>query len=588
MFDGISQLSMNITVPPTLDLEHESLLFVEQQLHPWRHTRVAQGDDFGRDGFVQIVDRDDSNLSMPAPECFAIQVKATAGPFSDSEPIRLTTRHLRLWSRAMPVVVAAWSRASQEVRWRLATEIIADLRVGQLQDQETVQVPFRTSDSFDSPGQMREQLHRRIADCYDRLGGVQRFHSSIRRVLLTDLYPEGRSNTSQGYTLEGTKGDLHFEHGPSWKNGDLNPAEVYAPRVLTGALFLYEKVWYPLGATETVVRALGTTTFANLIKEQRLVPYKLQNTVGTGWEEGLNYCEIVWTKAPGSPQRQVGSQCREFARQHDLGTAFAVELEQRVRILEDVAAERIKKETLRDLARPELRRAIGLGSPKEGAREALWDSDPVRRLIHLNEAAAVAEASKVDVIELESGLAKVGATKWYSTFGFKRTFKTQLAFDEALEEVGVPDVGIVAATLGAGLCARLSSGQRAQHFRDWFWSTAAHAAAGGADITAAMLRELRASLPKSAEAVSLPCELKLRFFEKIGRDYIIGSSGLWDSHRFAARSMGTDRLRIQAANHRDRRLAHIRHRLGRLPERNSPCPCGSERKFKVCCGRPVL
>lgn len=118
-----------ITISSNNESERESLIQLERMLLPWRCTWIDQRDDFGRDGFVQIVEPDqDGSLTLAGFSCF-LQVKSIADAFSTRHKQRLKVGHLLNWTlpESITVIVAIWSFGSQKLRLRSALEIVSEL-----------------------------------------------------------------------------------------------------------------------------------------------------------------------------------------------------------------------------------------------------------------------------------------------------------------------------------------------------------------------------------------------------------------------------------------------------------------------------
>jgi hypothetical protein len=73
-----SHMAEEIKVSRNSQLEKESLLRIEGALLPWRMTRPEQGDDFGRDAFVQIVRGSPAGIGTLSPLMFASKPKVLA------------------------------------------------------------------------------------------------------------------------------------------------------------------------------------------------------------------------------------------------------------------------------------------------------------------------------------------------------------------------------------------------------------------------------------------------------------------------------------------------------------------------------
>ena len=63
--------------------EQRSLVAIDRFLEPWRITWSDQRDDFGRDGFVQVIDVEGERATLSPLTC-TIQAKSHAAAFSDT------------------------------------------------------------------------------------------------------------------------------------------------------------------------------------------------------------------------------------------------------------------------------------------------------------------------------------------------------------------------------------------------------------------------------------------------------------------------------------------------------------------------
>jgi hypothetical protein len=122
----------------------------------------------------------------------------------------------------------------------------------------------------------------------------------------------------------------------------------------------------------------------------------------------------------------------------------------------------------------ELRRLVGLSPHISEEGEPFWDARLVNRLVHLNLGVAVAERCAIDVVEYEAGLSRIASEKWYSQFGFNRTFPSSDAFDRVLRSAGVPALGVLEATIGLEPLIAIAESNEGQAFRDWFWRRQPH------------------------------------------------------------------------------------------------------------------
>jgi hypothetical protein len=195
---------------------------------------------------------------------------------------RIETRHLELWTGegSPALVVLVWSAETGEFRARTARNIRAELdRVKpDWPRQQTVSVYFRAADVLARPDVLR--LKEAVLEETDTLGGRTRFHARRRRGLLLDLVV-GTVATSHKIEAVGAAGDAAvFESGPGWQSGEIDPADVFAPRVLRTALLLYEEVWVPLDLIGVALRVVPPELILSLVERSRLVPSRHTRLLG--------------------------------------------------------------------------------------------------------------------------------------------------------------------------------------------------------------------------------------------------------------------------------------------------------------------
>jgi hypothetical protein len=231
----------------------------------------------------------------------------------------------------------------------------------------------------------------------------------------------------------------------------------------------------------------------------------------------------------------------------------------------------------------ELRRLVGLSPHISEEGEPFWDARLVNRLVHLNLGVAVAERCAIDVVEYEAGLSRIASEKWYSQFGFNRTFPSSDAFDRVLRSAGVPDLGVLEATIGLEPLIAIAESNEGQAFRDWFWEEAATLVGSGARVDR-IVTEFGKALGRPDVPLQLPISLKLRFIEKVRGDYIVGATGAGRALGYSARSeRGAAALARQLAFQSKARLQAVAAACGSV-DTYGPCPCGSGGGFRFCCG----
>jgi hypothetical protein len=307
-------------------LERESTAEIQRILAPWIVTWVDQRDDFGRDGFIQLMTVDGVTTRV-APETCAMQAKSTAAPMTEVAGIEVETRHLAMWADdlAPPTLIAVWSKRSQELRIRTARELMRDVVV-QSPDwrrQQTVTIHFRPEHSVPSARRL-DDLRRLIGDEADTAGGQTRFHRTRRRILLPQLFAEG-CETSVRMELE-TRTDapnIKSFIGGGWNGPDLDTSDMDARRILLSALLLYEEIWMPLSLVGTALRLLGRERFDLLVVGSRLIFYASHTTAM--FSHGANYVlgGLVAFDGPGGPDErfdQWTAQLENSCRSNGLAT----------------------------------------------------------------------------------------------------------------------------------------------------------------------------------------------------------------------------------------------------------------------------
>jgi len=569
-------------------LEQQSLLAVQGALVPWTVTWVDQRDDVGRDGFAQLFVTREDGVTIASGITCALQVKATAAPFDGDFVERLEVRHVLLWTmeESSSVIVFVWSQASGEIRARSARSIREELdntKPG-WSEQQSVSVRFRPEDAADSPSSLRARLTRRLGDELDSKGGRTRFHSRRRRGLILDLII-GTVNTSQTLSAVGSSGDeAIIEIGPGWQAGEIDPGDVFAPRVLSTGLFLYEEVWVPFQTLAVLLRILTPNQLGTLLRDERIVPFATPTAVGFTYKKGDVRGDVTSFGRVSPPYSEsLKRDIDQFlVGQKDVGDLRQV-IDRRLVTLPASVVEKVVDDTKDDLTRPAMRSLIGLSAQSPGSREPFWDAKLVNRLVHLNLAMAVANEKAIDVVEYEAGLSRLASEKWYSRLQFNHAFPTSDAFDGVLRGAGVPDVGRLENAVGMGGVLELANSQTGQAFRDWFWEEAASLVGSGAP-TSEIASRFRGISGMPLDALKLATELKLRFVQQVGSDYILGSLGRGAALGYSCRSeKGRLTLTRQADYQRARRLQQIEKAFGSI-DMYAKCPCDSGNNFRHCCG----
>lgn len=580
-----AQDKLKVTAQSTLSRRSQRAF--ESWIDPWLFTAVDQRDDYGRDGFVQVVD-DAKGAGFAAPLTFAVQLKAHDAAFREAHAEPLETRHLALWTdrQAPPTLVALWSKTDDEFRCRTAREIVDELALhnAEWRSQAEVTTQFRPEHALKEPESRLPRLRSRIADEADRLAGVATFNSERPRVILTDLYNEGLVSTSSNLTLSD---GVRLFVGPGWIDGDLDARSFQTARVLAGALLLYEEVWFEYNHTDSALTVLGPDLLIELLYARRIVPFVLPEFIGfrilpnevrgelTGFVAGNN------VHAP--LRKHVNRYASILAPGHQ---SIANEILRHTLLVEGVQSSPIVAQTKRDLARPSIRTMLGLSSHVLEGTEPAWDWPLVNRLAHINTARAVANARRVDVIEYEGGGSRLAAEKWYSEVDFHRLYPTSAAFDAALRANGIPDLGMLVDQIGLPLCVRLSNSEAGRSFRNWFWSIAVNLLGSGADLRTSFAKAVNGVVRDRADAARLASHLKLAYCQKVGSDYLVGVPLGRSTCGLSSRSDRPDELLARQRRNHAARRARLMLELASVsaPGRNERCPCGSGAKFKRCCG----
>jgi hypothetical protein len=360
---------------------------------------------------------------------------------------------------------------------------------------------------------------------------------------------------------------------------------VFAPRVLAGALLLFEEVLVPLAFLEVTVRSLGPQLLRSLLTAEHLIPVATEDLVGFRHEAG----EFRGTPVGIHPHDEEGPFVRRAAERMLVSVTDKRDLLEAIhrttKIIPPTVTARIVKESQNDLTKPAIRNLLGLSPHRtHDGSEPVWDAMLVNRILHLNTALATAEELNVDVVEYEAGLSRLASEKWYTELRFNRLFDSVEVFDRVLRAAGVPDLGLLEGRIGLARIAELSVTQHAQEFRDWFWGWTYGLVTGGANVETAVIAQLGQVIGEDLRALRLPCELKLRFFDHLRADYMIGPNDHSRRHGYASRSeRGAGALQRQAEVQARRRHGAIKDRFGE-PAAYSPCPCGSEGQFRFCCG----
>jgi len=126
--------------------------------------------------------------------------------------------------------------------------------------------------------------------------------------------------------------------------------------------------------------------------------------------------------------------------------------------------------------------------------------------------------------------------------------------------------------------------QKAQDFRDWFWNWVYGIAGESVNVERGVVERIEGMVGQDLRALRLSSELKLRFFDATGSDYLLGPNAHARRHGYAARSeRGEVALQRQAEVQARRRRDAIRKRVT-PPDAYGRCVCGSTAQFRFCCG----
>jgi hypothetical protein len=578
------------------ELERESMRAFDGYIAPWRPTWLDQRDDFGRDGVLQILDRTADGGVIGKPYSSFVQLKAHRAPFEDRHTEVFEVRHLQLWADdlAQPVLLVIWSKALDRFRVRSARQVVQELQKTNPDwgEQVSCTVEFRREHECSSSDVARHQLDRLIADEADRFGGVKAFHKAVRRVLLTELY-SGRVNTSVLIQAGRPGREITCVEGPGWTDGDLDPAEREATRVLSNALLLFEEVWLPLQFIEVAMLVLGPATLRNALEQRYIIPYTFSTFVGfvfggadrRGEVVTFNVIDPSGDAGPmGEALKRVKKRAKEMSKAGSI-TDFDEIIPRATEILTPESATPILEASRRDLRDPRIRKLLGLSAHKSDDTEPIWDCYLANRVTNINTALSIGTQRNIDVIDFEGGLSRLAAEKWYGELGFNRLFTSSEAFDRVLRSSGLPDVGAIAQQLTLQRVVDVARTTAGQDFRDWFWETASLLVASGGSASSSVIERLASAFGLDSRSVHLPAELKFRLCQQLRTDYIVGAIGFSSLRGFEARaSDGTRRLTIQKEIHKKRKRKSILNTVGRLPGPYEPCICGAAAKFRFCCG----
>lgn len=563
--------------------EQAALDELRPYLRPWRCTFVDQRDDFGRDGVVQIVDEGNEGKCFMSPLTFWVQCKSDAKPLADVHSDVVETRHLSLWTDqfSSPLFLIIWSAATREFRFRSAQSVREELDRSHAnwRTQQTVTVHYRKHEGYDTAANARSAIRRILTNGLDSKGGLETFHTSKRRIVLTNLL-RGTITTSQRVELSG-KDKQSLLVGEGWLQGDLNPYEVSAEHALAASLLLFEEVWVPMGAIKTCFDLLGEKNLFDLLERERIKLYAPNNSFGFLSEAGATAGKIVTFNL--ASEVTVESSLKRFVGPN-FPSPLLRSLASFVARPEEVNGSIIVEQTLQDLKHPNLRILLGL-RPTVSDTEPVWDGALVNRLATINLVRALGACLRADVIQYEGGLSRLASEKDYDVYGLNRRFDSVKTFDQTLRTAGAPDLGQLLQRVPLLDLVALADTSQAQDFRDWYWSSAASLIGSGADLTATYLRQVELLVKDDLRAYRFPVRLKIRYLESIGGEYLLGRLSKLSSPAFATTAdKGDEVVARQRANYARYRRIQI-GLLSRIPGPYDQCPCSSGAKFRFCCGR---
>lgn len=571
--------------PPARD----SLGSIETLLRPWRCSWADSKDAFGRDGFVEAEGEGTGKVSGPVTA--AVCVTSQGAELETSQTVVFDRELFLGWVAPLSpsTLLILWSRRTNELRIRTAREAAAELAGGQGDSSAgRISVQFRTEHKVDGAGDSLVSIRRRISDESDRVGGRISFHLAKRRVVLPTIYI-GTVNTSQEITAVGDNSrEIMIVAGPGWGDGDLDPRDVHAVRALGAALLLYEEVWIPFQAVPIAVNAIGIGIVIDLLRRDRLLVFATSESVGFTAKAGSRRGQLAQFSSlenrPFSVEIDRMLQPVPPSVQRDL---LAEELSRKVRLLAGAVTKSAREDTIADLANPALRELVGLGE-RLGEDESIWDALLINRLFSMNSMMAAASELNADVVEYEGGTSRLATQKWYSRLGFSRLYETASAFDAVLRSGGIPDLAGLIEVVGVAKCVEVANSRNGQEFRDWFWETAVQLVASGANLRSGFEKIVGSLLFADLRAGRLTEELRLSFLQSVETGHAVGIPRLSGARiGFSTRvAAGQERLQIQRRLQAVRRRARVLKDLGRTPDRYESCPCGSERQFGFCCGRP--
>lgn len=563
--------------------EQSGLNNLRLYLTPWRCTLVDQRDDFGRDGFVQVVDNDEVNHFI-SPLSFSIQCKSSSKALTIVESDSVETRHLSLWTQpqSSPLFLIMWSAVTNEFRFRSARSVREELSRTNpsWETQSEVTVHYRKHDGYQSSADAHASLKRQLTDEVDIRGGIETYHATTRRIVLTQVFMPGTMTTSQRVELSSGQSILV---GEGWIQGDITHYEVAGQHILASSFLLFEQVWAPIASIPVFLRLLGDNLTFDLLERERLRLYATRDSFGFLADKGA-FTGQISDFTVGDPDRI------EAMVQGIVGTRVDSKTLRKLRTYvttpEEVKASTIVAYTKEDLKRTNLRELLGL-RPMITEQEPIWDAPLINRLASVNFARALGTYLRADVVQYEGGLSRLASEKDYDLFGLSRLFDSVQAFDAVLRVAGIPDLGQLVNQLPLRDIVLLSDTTNAEDFRDWFWASAASLVGDGSNITTEFLRQVSSLVQQSLQAKAFPIRLKLRYSESIAKGILQGQLPSGTEPAFATTAVdGNEIIGRQRSNFSKHRKVQIGTIAG-VSNPYSLCPCGSGQKLRFCCGRTL-
>ncbi len=401
-------------------------------------------------------------------------------------------------------------------------------------------------------------------------GGKDRLHRSLRSVLLTELYHDYAWTGQHGGLAESPGGPAvgRFVTGMQWEKGEIDDRAVLASRVLTGALMLFEQVFFPAELLYAAVGSLGADLFDQLLSNERVVPVILPSqdlAFVTGSEErgDLYFFDVNMLEV----QDRGLSAIR---KKYGLTSSFAMRVKQATRKLE--LPDRTTKELLEVSKLDYIRELVGLGAPRAQSKEPSWAAERLLRIGNVVKFYSMAELLSVDIVEFEPGLARLALARWGSHVRFHRLYQALDELEATLRASALPDMGLLAAQIGVRRCVEISESKEGEDLRSWFWKAAGESISKTGTFENEVAKAIR-SLCNSD--IPLPAEFL------IGLSAESGST----AEGWASRTGGKLALQRQKQFSAKRLRRELQKRRIPEPALLDPCICDSGLTFASCCAK---